>query len=56
MGQATKKVSLYEKIHGSRHGMQAKVTTSGISVKTRPKIRLMEAVGFYKPELDVIQL
>ena len=53
--QAAKKVSPYEKIDGSRPGLQAKATTSGISVKKRPKIRLMEAIEFYKPELDVRQ-
>ena len=55
MGQVTKKVSPYEKIDGSRPGMQAKVTTSGISRKKLPKIRLMEAIEFYKRELDVRQ-
>ena len=53
--QAAKKVSPYEKIDGFRPGMEAKVTTSGISRKKLPKIRLMEASDFYKPELDVRQ-
>ena len=53
--QAAKKVSPYEKIDGSRPGMQANVTTSGIAVKKIPKIRLMEAIEFYKEELDVRQ-
>ena len=51
--QAAKKVSPYEKIDGIRPGMEAKVTTSGISVKKLPKVRLGEAIEFVKPGLDV---
>jgi len=45
--QAAKKVSPYEKIVGSRPGMQSKLTTSGIFV--------LVATESYKPELDVRQ-
>ncbi len=53
--QAAKKVSPYEKIDGFRLGMEAKATTRGVSVKKLPKVRLLEAIEFYKAELDVTQ-
>ena len=51
--KADKEKSAYEKIDGFRHGMDAKVTTSGVPVKKLPKIRLLEAIEFLKAELDV---
>ena len=35
--------------------MEAKATTRGVSVKKLPKVRLLEAIEFYKEELDVRQ-
>ena len=53
--QAAKKVSPYEKIDGFRLGMEAKVTTRGVSIKKLPKVRLLEAIEFYNAKVDVTQ-